>query len=303
MKVTFSCYQLKMDILVQHMHLWEDGWVPYQALSFHLPPPPPHTHTSYTHKHTLHPSVAPGDYGPLTNFRLGPFNNTVRQLSFNVTIGNDSIPEDAEMFNVSLTLDPADQARLGNRVTVSPHAATITIQDNDGMQLYTCAFKQYHTCWYGAVLVVLEKIIACTLWCSTYSYQPTNFSLSVQWSLWVMFKQLLLFLKVMEWPNWLLASQCLLEQIELKLHFSCLWTHQMEQQQVCHGVWSRSIARHYVLGGHRKKKWTRNHHKFVVVCVLGRRRLCRPFHLQVSSHSMKFGAGEHMPFWLLRRLK
>ena len=65
----------------------------------------------------------------------------MRQLSFNVTIGNDSIPEDAEMFNVSLTLDPADQARLGNRVTVSPHVATVTIQDNDGMQLYTYAFK------------------------------------------------------------------------------------------------------------------------------------------------------------------
>ena len=63
-----------------------------------------------------------------------------------MTIGNDSIPEDAEMFNVSLTLDPADQARLGNRVTVSPHVATFTIQDDDGMQLYTYAFKQYHTC-------------------------------------------------------------------------------------------------------------------------------------------------------------
>ena len=47
-------------------------------------------------------------------------------------IWNDSIPEDDEMFNVSLTFDPADQARLGNRVTVSPDEATVTIQDNDG---------------------------------------------------------------------------------------------------------------------------------------------------------------------------
>ena len=52
-----------------------------------------------------------------------------------MTIVNDSIPEDAEMFSASLTLDPADQARLGNLVIVSPYVATITIQDNDGMPL------------------------------------------------------------------------------------------------------------------------------------------------------------------------
>ena len=80
-------------------------------------------------KHTS--SVAPGDYGALTNFSLGPFNNDVRQLSFNVSIVDDNIPEDAEMFNVSLTLDPVKQARLGNRVTISPDVATFTIQDSD----------------------------------------------------------------------------------------------------------------------------------------------------------------------------
>ena len=56
----------------------------------------------------------------------------MRQLSFNVSIVNDNIPEAAEMFNVSLTLDPAAQARLDNRVTVSPDVATVTIQDDDG---------------------------------------------------------------------------------------------------------------------------------------------------------------------------
>ena len=56
----------------------------------------------------------------------------MRQLSFNLSIVNDSVPEDAETFNVSLTLDPADQARLGNRVIVSPDVATVTIQDDDG---------------------------------------------------------------------------------------------------------------------------------------------------------------------------
>ena len=92
-----------------------------------------HTHTPHTCTHMTHiSSVAPGDYVALTNFPLGPFNNSVRQLSFNVSVGNDNIPEDDETFNVSLTLDPADQARLGNRVTVSPNVATATIQDNDG---------------------------------------------------------------------------------------------------------------------------------------------------------------------------
>ena len=60
----------------------------------------------------------------------------MRQLSFNVTIVNDNITEGAEMFSVSLTLDPDDQARIGNLVTVSPDVAAITIQDNDGQQLY-----------------------------------------------------------------------------------------------------------------------------------------------------------------------
>ena len=97
-----------------------------------------------THAHTnsFLPPVAPGDYDNLTNFPLevgdltdlclDPFNNDVRQLSFNVPIVNDNIPEDAEMFSTSLTLEPADRARLGNRVTVSPAVATVTIQDNDG---------------------------------------------------------------------------------------------------------------------------------------------------------------------------
>ena len=53
---------------------------------------------------------------------------------------NDNIPEDAEMFNVSLTLDPANKTRLGNRtcVTVSPAIATVTIQDDEGKHVVTC---------------------------------------------------------------------------------------------------------------------------------------------------------------------
>ena len=51
-----------------------------------------------------------------------------------MSIVNDSIPEGDEMFRVSLTLDSAGQALLGNRVIVSPNVATVTIQD-DGKQL------------------------------------------------------------------------------------------------------------------------------------------------------------------------
>ena len=61
----------------------------------------------------------------------------MRELSFDVSIANDNITEDTETFSTSLTLDPADQARLGNRVTVSPDVATVTIQDNDGKHAYT----------------------------------------------------------------------------------------------------------------------------------------------------------------------
>ena len=77
-------------------------------------------------------SVAPGDYVNLTNFRLGPFNNSVRQLSFKVSIVDDNVPEDTEMFSASLTLDPATQARLDNRVTVSPDVTTLMIMDSNG---------------------------------------------------------------------------------------------------------------------------------------------------------------------------
>ena len=54
-------------------------------------------------------------------------------------IVNDNIPEDAEMFNVSLILDPADQDSLRNhtRVTVSPEVTTVTIQDDEGKHVVT----------------------------------------------------------------------------------------------------------------------------------------------------------------------
>ena len=91
-----------------------------------------HTHT-HTHTHTpFHPCLAPSDYGNLTDFRLGPFNNDVHQLSFNVSIVNDKITEDAETFSVSLTLDSAVRAEFVGNVKVLPAVATATIVDNDG---------------------------------------------------------------------------------------------------------------------------------------------------------------------------
>ena len=95
-----------------------------------------HSHAQLTHtrtcNHTQSLTIAPGDYGALTGFSLGPFNNSVRQLTFSVPIVNDVIPEDDETFIANLTLLPADQARLRNRVTVQPDSATVTILDDDG---------------------------------------------------------------------------------------------------------------------------------------------------------------------------
>jgi len=104
-----------------------------------------HPHAQLTHLHmymqsnTSHLSIAPGDYGALTGFSLGPFNNSVRQLTFSVPIVNDMIPEDDETFIANLTLLPADQARLRSRVTVQPDSATVTILDNEG----TTALRNY----------------------------------------------------------------------------------------------------------------------------------------------------------------
>ena len=82
-----------------------------------------------------HLSIAPSDYGTLTDFRLGPFSNSVRQLSFNVSIVNDMIPEDNEVFNASLTLSPDDRPRFGDLVTVAPDLASVTILDDEGKSL------------------------------------------------------------------------------------------------------------------------------------------------------------------------
>ena len=74
----------------------------------------------------------------------------MRQLSVNLSIVNDNILEDSEMFSASLTIEPADRARLGNRVRVSPDVAIVTIQDNDGMPLITelifanCMLSEMH---------------------------------------------------------------------------------------------------------------------------------------------------------------
>ena len=81
--------------------------------------------------HTIHLPIAPDDYGVLSGFSLGPFNNSVRQLSFSVPVENDMIPEGNETFIANLTLLPADHARLYNRVTVQPNSASVTILDDD----------------------------------------------------------------------------------------------------------------------------------------------------------------------------
>ena len=109
---------------------------------------------------TFHLSIAPGDYGALTGFSLGPFNDSVRQLTFSVSIVNDVIPEDDETFIANLTLLPADQARLRNRVTVQPDSATVTIQDDDCKPLHVVLATQIlHSSKFLQHLVVRMRTI------------------------------------------------------------------------------------------------------------------------------------------------
>ena len=54
-----------------------------------------------------------------------------------MSIVNDNSTEDDEMFSASLTLDPDNKARLGNRVIVSHNVTNVTIKDDDGNN---CAF-------------------------------------------------------------------------------------------------------------------------------------------------------------------
>ena len=68
----------------------------------------------------------------------------MRQLSFSVSFANDNITEDAETFSARLTLDPADQARLGSRVRVSPDVVTVTIQDSGGKHFIALSSKHLH---------------------------------------------------------------------------------------------------------------------------------------------------------------
>ena len=75
---------------------------------------------------------------------LGPFSNDIRELSFNVSIEDDMIPEENEEFTATLTLSPADQARFGNLVSVVPDLATVTIMDDDGKYLYLILCHHCH---------------------------------------------------------------------------------------------------------------------------------------------------------------
>ena len=55
-----------------------------------------------------------------------------RLMMFINSLVDDNIPEDKKTFSASLTLDPADQARFGNRLAVSSDVATATVQDDEG---------------------------------------------------------------------------------------------------------------------------------------------------------------------------
>ena len=60
-----------------------------------------------------------------------------------MSIVNDNITENSEMFRALLTLEDADQADF---VTVSPDEAIITIEDTDGRQSLCCILHHIIQC-------------------------------------------------------------------------------------------------------------------------------------------------------------
>jgi len=79
-------------------------------------------------------SIMDADYVSIMT-TLATFTNDQPRQCFNVSIVNDVIPEDDEVFNASLTLSPADQATFGELVTVAPDLASVTILDDEGKSL------------------------------------------------------------------------------------------------------------------------------------------------------------------------
>ena len=114
--------------------------------------------------HKSHPSTGIGDYGALTDFRLGPFSNDMRQFSFNVSIMDDMIPEEDEVFTASLILSPD-----GNLVIVAPDLATVTILDDDGKS------------WSLAIIVGMLNILLQEVVWSLHRWQIT-FNMHVEWN-------------------------------------------------------------------------------------------------------------------------
>ena len=80
------------------------------------------------------PTVALFDYGPLNNSLL-LFTACQRRSCVNVTIIEDGILENEELFNVTLERTPG----LDDRITLDPINGVVQINDNDGM----CGIK-YH---------------------------------------------------------------------------------------------------------------------------------------------------------------
>ena len=78
-----------------------------------------------------------------------------------MSIVDDNIPENDEMFKASLTLDPADQARLGNRVRVLPDVATIMVQDDDGKHFNVLSSNTYILQTSVTVQDVIETCSTC----------------------------------------------------------------------------------------------------------------------------------------------
>ena len=75
-----------------------------------------------------HSCLAGQDYEAVTNMRLGPFGSSNSRLCFNITILDDTQPENSEDFTVSVHFCPGPPPP---RVIFNPRVELHTIEDDD----------------------------------------------------------------------------------------------------------------------------------------------------------------------------
>ncbi len=64
---------------------------------------------------------------------LRTLSDSQRRACFNVSITNDMLPEDTEIFFLSLSFDDSIDQAVRDRVVIEPSQVYVDILDNDGM--------------------------------------------------------------------------------------------------------------------------------------------------------------------------